>query len=140
MNGPWELIVYSLIAGAVWVLIISFLYERIARSPIFASGLPESLVEKTDISLFFLQYLIDLLFYVAIPTLGYGFFAIIFPLAGVRPALAAALALFAIGMLPMTISLTSRIKLQLPFLLLYLFANFLKMAGTLAIIGWLFSL
>lgn len=140
MSGPWELIVYSLLGGAVWVLIISFMYERIARLPIFSSGLPAEFIEKSDVSLFFLQYLIDLLFYVAIPTLGYGFFAIIFPLAGVRPAMAAALALFAIGMLPVTIGMTARIKLPLAFLLLYLFGNFLKVTGALAIIGWLFSL
>ncbi len=140
MSGPWELIVYSLLGGAIWVLIVSFLYERFARFPIFSSGLPKEFMEKSDVSLFFLQYLIDLLFYVAIPTLAYGFFAVIFPLAGVRPAMAAALALFAIGMLPITIGLTARIKLPLPFLLFYLFGNFMKMAGSLAIIGWLFSL
>lgn len=140
MIGSWELIWYCLIAGSGWVLIMSFVHEALARKPLFASGLPDEFNEPYSIGLFLVQYLIDILFYVAIPTLGYGFFAVIFPLAGVRPAMAAALALFAIGMLPIVIGMTARVRFNLAFLLFYLCINFLKLAGALCIIGYLFSL
>jgi hypothetical protein len=82
----------------------------------------------------------EFLIFVVIPTVAFGIFSIILPLTGVRTGLAVALAVFTMGALPAVILLSLRLRLPMVYLLHYLLGILIKLAGALAIIGYLYSL
>ena len=89
---------------------------------------------------FFMTFVIELMFFVVIPTMAFGFFDAILPLTSVRTALAVALCAFTLGALPLVMSLSVKVKLPIPFLIYSLFGLLIKLGGTLAIIGYMYSM
>jgi len=75
-----------------------------------------------------------------IPTLGYSFFYLIIPMAGVRGGLAVALIAFSLGVVPILMILSLRIRLPMLYLLFLMLTQIIKLGGALAIIGYLYSL
>jgi hypothetical protein len=135
-----SLLAYCMLLGGGFLLIFSLLYELIGRGIKINRFVPKELLEISSASWFFVSFLMDFLFFVVIPTFAYYFFFLIVPLSGIRLGLAVALTAFTIGMLPFVMSLSIRIRLSVPWLIFFLLGQFLKLAGTLTIIGYLYSL
>lgn len=135
-----ELIAYCLVCGGIYVGLATVVLDMLGRSIKITQGVPSELLESANLGWYLLNYVMELLFFVAVPTLAYSFFAVILPLTGIRIGLAFALAAIAIGAAPAVIGLSVRLKLPMPFLLYYLLGLAVKLAGALAIIGYLYSL
>ncbi len=135
-----ELIAYCMVCGGIYLVVATVVLDMLGRLLNVSQGMPDELMESVNLGWYLLNYVMELLFFVAVPTLAYSFFAVILPLTGIRIGLAFALAAIALGAAPAIIGLSVRLKLPMPFLLYYLLGLSLKLAGPLAIIGYLYSL
>lgn len=135
-----QLLIYCLLAGAAYLLVISLLMETLGRKLKLEAGVPETLVEPFAWPWFVMNFMMEGLFFVAIPTLAFAFFYFILPLTGVRAGMAATLFCFTLGAAPILMGLSVRIKLPMPFLLFLLLSYLVKIGGTLSIIAYLYSL
>jgi hypothetical protein len=123
-----------------YLLIVSLILDLTERGLNLTRGMPQELLESTGISWTLTNFVIELLFYVIIPTLGYSFFYLVIPLSGVRAGLGGALFAFLLGAAPTIMALSVRIKLPVPYLLFLLLAFLIKLGGCLAIVGYLYTL
>jgi len=135
-----ELLAWCLGAGSGYLLVVSLLLELIGRKLDLTRGVEASLIEPFSWVWFVMMFVMEALFYVAIPALAYAFFYFALPLAGVRAGMASALYVFTLGAAPVLMGLSVRVKLPMPFLLFLLLSYLLKVGGTLSIIGYLYSL
>ena len=134
------LLIYALISAGGYLLVISLLLEFISKKLSLDKNLPDELKEETSTGWFVLNFIMELLFYVAVPTIGYSFLYLILPFEGIKAGMAAALFALIIGAVPITMGLSVRVKLPLPFLTYFLLGYFIKLAGSLVIIGYLYTL
>jgi hypothetical protein len=137
---PLELLFTCLVAAGLYLLIVSLLLDLVERRLRLTAALPEHLVEKGGATVTLANFVLELLFYVVIPTIIYSFFYYVFPFYGVRAGLAAALFAFMLGAAPAVMGLSLRVKLPVPYLLYQLFAGLLKLLGSLAIIAYIHTL
>jgi hypothetical protein len=72
--------------------------------------------------------------------MAYSFFYFLIPLSGVRAGMAAALMAFGLGAVPTVMSISLRLRLPAPYLLYILLSVLIKLAGSLTIIAYLYSL
>lgn len=135
-----KLLVYCLMTGAGYLFLVSILLESLGRKLKLEAGVPEALVEPFGWAWFLMNFMMEGLFFVAIPTLAFAFFYFILPLTGVRAGMAAALFAFTLGAAPILMGLSVRVKLPMPFLLFLLLSYLVKLGGTLSIIAYLYSL
>lgn len=135
-----ELMAYCFVFGGLYLAISSALLQMTGRLIGISRGLPANLLEPTSPGWYVLNFVMELLFFVAVPTLAYSIFSAILPLTGIRTGLAVALAAFTLGAVPAIIGLSVRMKLPMPYLLYFLVGLIVKLAGSLAIIGHLYSL
>jgi hypothetical protein len=140
MMVSFKLLAYGVLAAGGYLLTISLLLDLIERKLKLSAALPKELVEATGLSFTFANFLMELLFYAAIPTIVYGFFYYLLPFYGVRAGLASGLFAFAIGAAPAIMGLAVRVKLPMPYLMFLLFSILLKLLGCLAVIGYLYTL
>lgn len=126
--------------GAAYVLAVSMLLDFIEKKMQLTHGIPPEMIESGSYVLFLMNFIMEVLFYVAIPSIVYSFFYTIVPLTGVRAGLASALFAFVTGATPFAIRLSVRLKLPMPYLLFLLVSHLLKLGGALAIIGYLYAL
>lgn len=136
----FELMLYCVLMSGAYLLSISFLLDWLERKLKLSSGLPEEIVETTGVGWTLANFTMELLFYVAIPTIVYSFFYYLLPFYGVRAGIASALFAFGLGAVPALIGLAVRVKLPMPYLMYLLFSVLLKLIGSLAIIGFLYTL
>jgi len=136
----WKLLVYCVLAGGVWLLALSLLFDYLGRRLRVTESIPPELVEAGGIGLTLANFITEFIFFVAIPTLAYGFFSYLIPLAGIRAGMAAALLAFGLGAVPAVLTISLRLKLPAPYLLFLLLMVLIKLAGTLAIIAYLYNL
>lgn len=136
----FELMVYCLVVGGVYLLLISFLLEMAGRGLNISRGIPSELLESAGWTWFAINYIMELLFFVFIPTLAYSFLYLILPLSGLRAGVAGALFAFTLGAAPALMGLAVRLKLSMPYILYFLFGLLLKLGGAMTIIGYLYSL
>ena len=136
----FELMAYCVLVAGAYLLSVSFLLDWLERRLKLSSGLPEEIVEATGVTWTLANFTMELLFYVAIPTIVYSFFYYLLPFYGVRAGLASALFAFGLGAVPALIGLAVRVKLPMPYLMYLLFSILLKLIGCLAIIGYLYTL
>ena len=134
------LLVYCLLAGAGYLFLVSLLLEGLGRKLKLEAGIPGELAEPFGWPWFLMNFTMEGLFYVAIPTLAFAFFYFILPLTGIRAGMAAALFAFTLGAAPILMGLSVRVKLPMPFLLFLLLSYLVKIGGTLSIIAYLYSL
>ncbi|HPC10862.1 MAG: hypothetical protein QUT27_04080 [candidate division Zixibacteria bacterium] len=134
------LMAYCLIAGGVYLLVVTLAHEWLGRKLDMAKGIPPAQREAWGPAAFVVGYVMEGLFFVAIPTLAYSFFTAVLPLAGIRTGLALALTGFVLGGVPAIMGLSLRVRLWMPHLLYFLLGLLLKLGGCLAIIGYLYSL
>ena len=135
-----ELLIWCLVVAGLYLLILSLILDLAGKKFGIARGIPAELLESMNWSWFVLSYVIELLFYVVIPTFAYSFFYVIVPLTGIRAGMAGALFAFTLGAVPALMGLSIRIKFPMLFLLYFLFGLLLKLGGALTIIGYLYSL
>ena len=135
-----ELLLSCLVAAGVYLLLISLLLDFVERRLKLAATLPQQLVEKGSAAVTLANFVLELLFYVVIPTVIYSFFYYVLPFYGVRAGLATALFAFLLGAAPAMMGLSIRLKLPMPYMLYQLLAGLIKLLGSLAIIGYIYTL
>ena len=136
----WKLIVYCVVAAGAYLLVMSFILDYLGRALKLARGVPSELIERGGVALTLANFVMEMIFYVAIPTMAYSFFYFVIPLYGVRAGMAAALLGFGLGAVPTVMSLSLRLKLPAPYLLYILLSVLIKLGGSLSIIAYLYSL
>jgi hypothetical protein len=136
----YQLIAYCFIAAGIYLLLMSLLVEWIGKMLHVSRGIDEKLLESTGTGWFFINYLMEFLFFVAIPTMSYSFFYIIFPLSGLRAALAIAVLAFTFGAVPMVMGISVRLKLPMTYLIYNLLGYFVKLSGAVLIIAYIYNL
>jgi hypothetical protein len=135
-----ELIAYCLVCGGIYLAVATVVLAMIGRWLNITKGVPGELLEEVNLGWYLANYVMEMLFFVAVPTLAYSFFAVILPLTGIRIGLAVALGAIILGAAPAIVGLAVRLRLPMPFLLYFLLGLTIKLAGALAIIGFLYSL
>jgi len=135
-----DLMIYCILAGGLYLLVLSAVLELVGRKLKVARGLPAELLEPVGWSWFALSYAMESLFFVIVPTFVYSFFYLIVPLSGIRAGMAAALFAFTLGVIPALMGLSIRVKLPMLYLLYFLLGLLLKLSGAMIIIGYLYSL
>ena len=133
-----NLILYCLLFGGLYILLINILWEYLAKIFKLQQGIPDEMIEKMGLGWFVTNYIMEFLFYVAIPAIGYSFFYLILPFEGIRAGLAAGLFALIMGAVPIVMVISVRLKLPLAYLTFTLFGYYLKLTGALAIIGYLY--
>ena len=132
--------IYCFVAGGAFLLVATLILEWIGRKLNLTKGIPADLLEQTTGAWFVLFFLMEFLFFVAIPTISYSLLYLIVPFSGIRAGLAAALFAFTLGAVPVIMGLSVRVKLPMPYLLYTLLGYLIKLAGALAIVGYLYIL
>lgn len=136
----YQLIAYCFITAGIYLLAISLLIEWVGKILNITRGIDVKLIESTGSGWFLINFLMEFLFFVAIPTMSYSFFYIIFPLSGLRAALAIAVVAFTFGAVPVVMGISVRLKLPMPFLLYNLTGYLLKISGAVLIIAYIYNL
>jgi hypothetical protein len=134
------LLLACVVAAGAYLLAVSILLVLAERRFGFTRGVPVDLLETTGWVWIGMTFLMELMFFVVIPSLAYSFFYVVLPFSGVRAGMAAALFAFLLGATPALMGLSVRVKLPMPFLLFLLFSTLVKVAGCMGIIAWLYSL
>lgn len=134
------LMLYCVLWAGAYLLVLSLLLDFVERKLKLSAALPEAMIESTGLTWTFTNFLMEVLFYVAIPTIVYSFFYYLLPFYGVRAGLSAGLFAFGLGAVPALMGLAVRVKLPMPYMLYILFSILLKLVGCLAIIGYLYTL
>lgn len=135
-----SLMIYCLLSAGIYLLAISIFLRLLNKVFKIDQTIPKELSEEFGVGWFIMNYIMEFLFYVAIPTIGYSFLYTLLPFEGVRPGMAIALLGLVIGAAPIIIGLSVRIKLSMVYLIFFLFSYFIKLTGSLIIIGYLYSL
>ena len=127
-------------AAGVYLLAISIVLQIIEKQMRLAQGIPSELIETTGWVWTGFTFIMELMFYVVIPTLAYSFFYVIMPFSGIRAGIAAGLFAFVMGATPALMGLSVRVRLPMPYLLFLLLSVLLKVCGCMLIIAWLYAL
>jgi hypothetical protein len=135
-----SLILYCLVAAGVYLLAISVVLGLVGKALRLSRYVPPGLLEEQGLSWRLIDFMMDFLFYAAIPSFAYSLFYLLLPLSGVRIGMAVALLAFTLGMVPTVMGLSVRVKLPMPYLLFYLLEMLLKLGGSMIVIGYLYSL
>ena len=135
-----ELLVYCLISSGLFLLAVSGLLFFVERKLRLGETIPESMREESGMGWFVTNFVMEFLFFVAIPSVSFSFLYMILPLTGIRAGMAVALIAFTLGAMPLLMGLTVRIKLPMQFILFTLLGYLIKIGGCLIIIGYLYSL
>ena len=134
------LMLACIVSAGAYLLAVSILLQLAERRFGFTRGVAADLLESTGWVWIGMTFLMEVMFFVVIPTLAYSFFYVLLPFSGVRAGMAAGLFAFVLGATPAIMGLSVRVKLPMPFLLFILFSVLLKTAGCMIIIAWLYSL
>jgi hypothetical protein len=136
----FTLLMICLGVGGLYLLIISLLWNRMEKFIPTTDNFPENLLEERSAAAFISTFIVELIFFVFIPALIYAWFYTVIPFSGIRGGVSVALVIFILGVLPLGITILLRIRLPVVFLLYHILGMLVKIAGTLAIIGYLYSL
>lgn len=135
-----KLLIYCIGAGAVYLFLISILLEYIGKKINCFRGMPAEFIESGGTLWFSMNYAMELLLYVLIPSIAYSYFYILLPLSGIRTAVAGALFAFTLGAIPALTSLLNRSQLPVLTFAYLLLTILLKLTGSLLVIGYLYQL
>jgi hypothetical protein len=135
-----KLVLYCIVCAGAYLLLISAALGYVQKKLGLTRGIPPEMMEDSGLGWSAIHFLMEMLFFVAIPTFAYSFFYLIIPLWGIKAGMAATLYAFTLGAAPALMGLSVRIRLPMPYILFSLLALLLKLGGSLTIIGYLFSL
>jgi hypothetical protein len=140
MIVSFKLLGYCLLIGGGYLLIIDLLFYKFEKYVPTLQGFPQNLLEPKNPGGFVSGFIIQYVFFVMMPSVVYGWFYTVIPFSGIRGGLATALFLFLFGMIPFGLLILFRIRIPVLFLLYLLLGVLLKLMGSMAIIGYLYSL
>ncbi len=140
MIVSFELLGYCLLFGAIYLLIIDFIWIALERVVPLFGRFPKELLEPKGGGLFVSSFIIEFIFFVLLPSVVYGWFYTVIPFSGVRGGVSAALYLVMFGMIPLSLLLLFRIRIPVVFILFQLLGLTIKVLGVMAIVGYLYSL
>lgn len=135
-----QLLLTCLLCGGLAVALVGIAHLFGEKYFVPQKGSGSRLVGKGGLRNFGQILFLDLAFYVAIPTIAYAAFYVILPFSGVRSGLATALIATLIGAAPTLLTLGTRTRLPVSFLLYQLLGQLLKAAAGLSVIAWLYHL
>lgn len=143
MYIPAKLLLYCLAAGAVYLILIELalvkLEKILARMGLW-EDYPSELLRPVRTGTHTWNLLTQFIVFTLAPTLAFAWFYLLLPFEGARSGVAVGLWAIALGSAPLAILLGSRLRLPLPALAFYVIGQLIKLCGSLAIIGYLFSL
>ncbi len=134
------LMIYCLVVAGVYLLLISSLLAWTEKRLKLSQSIPPELREETGFGWFMTNFFMEFLFYVAIPTMAYGFLYVVLPLEGIRAGVATALVAFTLGAVPFMMGITLRVRLPVSYVMFSLMSLLVKLGGSLAVIGYLYAL
>lgn len=135
-----SLLLYCLVCAGAYLLVLSLLLDFIEHKMKLSQGIPEPMIEPAGLGVSLVNFMMEFLFFVAIPTVVYSFFYFLIPLSGVKAGMAAALFAFVLGAAPAIMGLSVRVKLPMPYLSFMMLSLLLKLGGSLIIIAYLYNL
>ena len=136
----YNLMFYCFAVSGIYLLVMSIVLSLVEVSLKLNRGLPKELVEQSNLAWFIMNFVMEFLFYVVIPTIIFSFFYVVVPLSGVKAGLAAAVLAFLLGAVPVLMGLSVKIKLPMPLVLFGLLSHLIKLGGAMALIGYLYSI
>ena len=136
----YNLMFYCFAVSGVYLLVVSIVLGLVEISLKLNRGLPKEMVEDSNLGWFIMNFVMEFLFYVVIPTIIFSFFYVVIPLSGIRAGLAAAVLAFLLGATPVLMGLSVKIKLPMPLVLFGLLSHLIKLGGAMALIGYLYSI
>ena len=78
----YELLLWAMAIGGAYLLVVSFMIELIERKLQLNRSLPSELIETDGWVWWGINFIMELLFYVGIPLVGYAFFYFALPFSG----------------------------------------------------------
>ncbi|MBN1213280.1 MAG: hypothetical protein JXA92_11965 [candidate division Zixibacteria bacterium] len=136
----YKLMFYCFAVSGIYLLVVSIVLSLVEVSLKLNRGLPKELVEESNLAWFIMNFVMEFLFFVVIPTIIFSFFYVVVPLSGVKAGLAAAVLAFLLGAVPVLMGLSVKIKLPMPLVLFGLLSHLIKLGGAMALIGYLYSI
>ena len=76
-----ELIVYCLVLGGAALLVVTIAHEWLGKVLKLSRDMPSGLIEPTSPAWYLLNFVMEYLFLVAVPTFAYSIFVVALPLA-----------------------------------------------------------
>ena len=132
----YNLMFYCFAVSGIYLLVMSIVLSLVEVSLKLNRGLPKELVEESNLAWFIMNFVMEFLFYVVIPTIIFSFFYVVVPLSGIKAGLAAAVLAFLLGATPVLMGLSVKIKLPMPLVLFGLLSHLIKLGGAMALIGY----
>ena len=122
-----KIIIYTVALGTaplIAINIVQLIIEKIIK--INAGIKDEHSVHYNGI--FMVQFLVDVLFFVVVPTLAYYWLYPVLPFVGFKAGVAVGIAAYILGSLPYAIQLSLRIKIPAILIVTTLFFNLIKLS------------
>lgn len=138
-----KLILAALVSCAFYLSVIQIALNALERKLIHKglwNGEIKDLAESPPRVISITQLIIDIAFYAATPLMVYGVLYLLIPFEGARAGIAIALGCVAVGSTPLLMTISLRAKFPVPALFFLALSQLLKLGGSLALIGVLFSL
>lgn len=136
----FELTTYCLISGAIYLLIVDLVWNRLESFLPTSGDFPPGFFEQKSLSWFASCFIVEFIFLVLMPTAIYDRFYMVIPFSGIRGGVSVGLFLFMFGVAPFAILLLFRMKLPAVYVLYQVLGMLIRIIGALAIIGYLYSL
>lgn len=140
MIVSFKLLGFCIVVGAVYLIILNFVWNRLEKFIPTLKGFPKELIEEKNTAWFVSNFIIEFIFFVLLPAIIYGWFYTVLPFSGLRGGVSVGLYLFLFGIIPVTTIIMFRIKIPAVYFLYLLVGMFFKVMGSMAIIGYLYSL
>ncbi len=131
---------YCLVCGGAYLLLVDLIWNRLESFIPTFKNFPNELVEQKNFGWFLSSLIIEFIFFVLMPAVIYDRFYTVLPFSGIRGGISIGLFLFLFGMVPLSILILFRIKIPAVYMLYKMTGMLIRIVGTLAIIGYLYSL
>lgn len=140
---PPKLLLTCIAAGAVYLALINWalqaLENYLSKMSLWGN-FPKDLLRPQGKFTALSDLVIQLSVFVVFPAVFYSFMYLLLPFEGIRAGLAVALLPTALGALPYAVMINTRTKIPGSALAFLLMGHLIRIAGSLSIIGYLFSL
>ena len=140
MIVSFKLLGYCIVVGAVYLIVINLIWNKLEKFVPTLKGFPNDLIEDRNPAWFVSNFVIDFIFFVLLPAIIYGWFYTVLPFSGLRGGISVGLYLFLFGIIPVATIIMFRIKIPAVYFLYLLVGMFFKVMGSMVIIGYLYSL
>lgn len=135
-----KLLMFCIVCGGVYLLLVDLIWSKLESFIPTLKNFPKELVEQKNFGWFFSSFIIEFIFFVLMPAVIYDRFYTVLPFSGIRGGVSIGLFLFIFGMIPLSISILFRIRIPAVYMLYKMMGMLIRVVGSLAIIGYLYSL